>query len=173
MKRPIWFALFITLLNTLSACQSTGMEQKTEKTLFLQERLGIKKYYDGDYQAAFELLSETATWGLKESQYFLAFMFMKGQHVQQSAVLGMAWLGVANEVGRKDWQGQFDSFYQAATPEMQLKIDNKVQQYIAQYGLKAQNMTCAKQNQLDSAKPKLECNKGAGSSILYPVELTE
>lgn len=86
--------LLITFV--IAACESTGIVSKTGETLFLQERLGIKKYYAGEYKESFELLSQTATWGLKESQYFLAFMFMKGQHVQQSSVLGMAWLAVAN-----------------------------------------------------------------------------
>ncbi len=35
--------------------------------------------------------------GLKEAQYYLDFMYLKGQHVQQSVGLGMAWLGVACE----------------------------------------------------------------------------
>lgn len=173
MKSAIVSLVFIVLLTSLTGCQSTRMEQKTETTLFLQERQGIKKYYAGDYQEAFELLSETATWGLKESQYFLAFMFMKGQYVEQSPVLGMAWLGVANEINRQDWHMQFDAFYQAATPEIQNRIDSKLQQYIAQYGMSTQNITCAMQTQIDSAKPKLRCNKGPGTTPLYPVELAE
>jgi len=161
------------LLALLAGCQSTGIEHVSQKGMFLNERLGIKKYLAGEYQQAFELLSETARWGLKESQYFLAFMFMKGQHVEQSSVLGMAWLGVANEVGKDDWQHQYNSFYQAATPEIRARIDAKQQEYIAKYGLKAQRMTCSEQSQLDSAKPKLRCSKSGGVTTLYPIELTE
>lgn len=161
------------LLVVLAGCQSTGIEHVNQKSMFINERLGIKKYLAGEYQEAFQLLSETATWGLKESQYFLAFMFMKGQHVEQSPVLGMAWLGVANEVGREDWQHQYNSFYQAATPELRARIDAKQQEYIAKYGLKTQRMTCSERSQLDSAKSKLRCSKGEGVTPLYPVEVSE
>ncbi|BDX07959.1 sel1 repeat family protein [Planctobacterium marinum] len=165
--------LVVMAFAVMSACKSTGIEQQSSKTLFLQERLGIKKYNAGEYQESFELLSETATWGLKESQYFLAFMFMKGQHVQQSSVLGMAWLAVANEVKRDDWQQQYDTFYNAASAPLQTRIDAKKAEYIAKFGLKAQNMTCAEQIQTYSIKRKVRCSKGPGVTKRYFVELSE
>lgn len=163
----------VWLLAVLAGCQSTGIEHVNQKGMFINERLGIKKYLAGEYQEAFQLLSETASWGLKESQYFLAFMFMKGQYVQQSPVLGMAWLGVANEVGKEDWQHQYNSFYQAASPEIRARIDAKQQEYIGKYGLKAQRMTCSEQIQAYSIKRVPRCSKSAGVTTLYPVELSE
>lgn len=157
----------------LIGCNSTGVVREDKTTQFMEERIGIKHYLNGEYAQAFKPISKGALWGYKESQYFLAFMFLKGQHVKQSTVLGMAWLGVAIETGRKDWEAQYYEFYSMASPELKARIDEKVQEYIGKFGLKAQNITCSKVSSTLSAKPRITCHKSARLSPLYELELVE
>lgn len=169
----IKFLLISMIIFLLIGCNSTGVVRKDKGTQFMSERIAIKHYLEGDYASAFEALSQNALWGYKESQYFLAFMFLKGQHVQQSTVLGMAWLGVAKETGRKDWEAQYDQFYAAAPPDLKTKIDKKLAEYVSKFGLKAQNMTCSKTPSLDSARPRVRCHKSERLSPMHELELVE
>ena len=90
----------------------------------------MREYKRGNYQKAFDLLKEPASFGYKGSQYVLAFMFLKGQYVQQSTLLGMGWLGVAVEANVKEWREQYNTFYSGATPAQQEQIDKTVRKYI-------------------------------------------
>lgn len=50
--------------------------------------------------------------GLKEAQYYLGFMYLKGQHVQQSVGLGMAWrVKLKYPSGSKKIQGRQPKSY--------------------------------------------------------------
>ncbi len=96
--------------------------------MYKQESTGLRYYERGNYAKAFENLSATAARGFKESQYILAFLFLKGQHVETSLVLGMGWLGVAVESEDPEWIELYQSIYQRAPPEQQQLIDVKVEQ---------------------------------------------
>ena len=50
---------------------------------------------DGRYKSAFQLLSDAASKGMKESQYLLSLMFLKGEGVDKNILIGLGWLGVA------------------------------------------------------------------------------
>jgi hypothetical protein len=66
-----------------------GYRTKTIFSLRLDEANGIKSYKNGNYKKVFEYLKTPATWGYKGSQYTIAFMFLKGQYIQQSTLMGM------------------------------------------------------------------------------------
>jgi len=163
------FCAFFILLG----CQSTTVERKTVLSLELDEINGIKNYENGEFKKSFELLKTPATWGYKGAQYTIAFMFLKGQHVQQSTLLGMGWLGVATEVETEDWSEQYRSFYSAATPEQKLKIDKIVGEYIRRYGMKSQHITCKKSATTHTRKIEHVCSKSDKLSIVYEIDLVE
>lgn len=162
----LFFSLF------LFSCKSTNIERKSTLFLEVKEINGIKQYEKGNYEDAFNLLKEPAAWGYKSSQYALAFMFLKGNYVQQSTLLGMGWLGVAKEVKIKEWTEQYNAFYLMATDEQKQKIDNIVEEYIKRYGLKSQDITCKKTINA-SRRREIKCHQYSGLGILYPVDLVE
>jgi hypothetical protein len=96
--------LIFGCLAVTAACGQDGKLESVER-LYKQESTGLRHYDRGNYEKAFENLSTTAARGFKESQYILAFMFLKGQHVKSSLVLGMGWLGVAIESEEPEWVG--------------------------------------------------------------------
>jgi hypothetical protein len=164
--------IVIILLFFVLSCKSTGTIRKTAQSIELKEFKGISQYKKGNYEQAFHLLKEPAAWGYKGSQYALAFMFLKGQYVQQSTLLGMGWLGVAIESGVKEWSDHYNNFYAAASDKKKLEIDMIVKEYIKRYGLKSQHVTCSKG--INSIKlTSVQCHKYETLSILYPVDMVE
>jgi hypothetical protein len=91
-----------------------------------------------------DYLKELAAPAYKDSQYHLAFMFLKGQHVKQSTLIEMSWLALAAKSGRKNWISQFDKFHSFATTEEQLKFDEIIRNYKSKLGFKVQQIICRK-----------------------------
>jgi TPR repeat protein len=155
------------------ACSPSGLIRKSGYSLEVKEINGIKLYKRGEYKKAFELLKVPATWGYKGSQYAIAFMFLKGQYVEQSTLLGMAWLGVAAEAKVPEWTQQYNDFYNAASAEQQQKIDNKVTEYIGKFGMEAQHVTCSTHIVVGTRSHKVDCHKYDQVATLYEIELSE
>ncbi|ESP92170.1 hypothetical protein [Pseudoalteromonas luteoviolacea] len=165
--------LLIVLITLLPACQSNRAIIKDIDAIHKQETKGIKLYHQKAYPEAFEALSELATWGYKDAQYYLAFMFLKGQYVEQSTIIGMGWLGVAAESGIEEWVNFYDALYVKATPQMQHKIDKVVAHYKRKFGLKAQFVTCRNSISVGSNKVATKCTKEDKISKVYPLDLNE
>ena len=165
--------LFLVLIILLSSCASSDVIRKTTYSLEVKEYNGIKHYKKGDYEKAFNLLKQPAAWGYKGSQYAIAFMFLKGEYVEQSTLLGMGWLGVAKEANVKSWTEQYNAFYNAATKEQKLKFDKIKDIYIQRYGLVAQDVTCRKSTSAKSKRVKVDCHKYDGTGVLYDIDLVE
>ncbi|WP_462152580.1 SEL1-like repeat protein [Pseudoalteromonas xiamenensis] len=165
----IIFSCFLLLLG----CQSNNIVRKTHLSLELDEINGIKKYQEEEYEEAFELLKTPATWGYKGAQYVMAFMFLKGQHVEQSTLLGMGWLGVATEIETEEWSDQYRALYNAAEPKFQKRIDKIVEEYIRRYGMKSQHVVCSKSPTTRSRAVKHVCTKSDNLSVIYDVDLVE
>ena len=100
-------------------------------------------------------------------------MFLKGEYVEQSTLLGMGWLGVAKEANVKNWTEQYNAFYNAATKEQKLKFDKIKDIYIQRYGLIAQDVTCRKSTSAKSKRIKVDCHKYDGIGVLYDIDLVE
>ena len=167
----IFLVLFLSFLT--SSCTSTDIIRKTTLSLETKEFNGIKHYKDGNYEEAFNLLKEPAAWGYKGSQYTIAFMFLKGQYLQQSTLLGMGWLGVAKEANVKEWSKQYDVFYSAATKKQKLDFDKIKEVYIKRYGLMAQDVTCRKSTSAKSRRVRVDCYHYDGVGVLYDIDLVE
>ncbi|KGJ95909.1 sel1 repeat family protein [Colwellia psychrerythraea] len=157
----------------VSSCASPELIRKTTYSLEVKEFNGIKHYKNGNYEEAFNLLKEPAAWGYKGSQYAIAFMFLKGQYLQQSTLLGMGWLGVAKEANVKDWSKQYDAFYSSATKGQKLEFDKIKEVYIKKYGLIAQDVTCRKSLSGKSRRVRIECYHYEGIGVLYDIDLVE
>jgi hypothetical protein len=128
-------------------------------SLYNKEKAGVRHYKKGDYRKAYEKLRFPAETGLKEAQYYIGFMYLKGQHVKQSLGTGMAWLGTACESEIPEWQATFDQIYRALSPEHQNSIDRNVSLYIEKYGLETQEMDCTSASNVGSRKATVNCRK--------------
>jgi len=181
MKKLLFVSITLFMQLLIAGCQSTSnpstknpsIRLKPALSVALQEVDGIKKYKAGKYKEAFELLKTPATWGYKGAQYAIAFMFLKGQHVQQSTLLGMGWLGVATEAKTSEWFEQYQSFYNAASADEKLKIDKIVAKYIRRYGMKAQHITCRRSKNRGVLSFKQKCYKSDKLSTIYEIDLVE
>ncbi|KID58773.1 hypothetical protein JF50_02610 [Pseudoalteromonas luteoviolacea] len=157
----------------LTACQSNRAIIKDINAIHKQEKKGIKLYHQKAYPEAFEALGELATWGYKDAQYYLAFMFLKGLHVEQSTLIGMGWLGVAAESGIEEWVNFYSALYAKAPPQMQQQIDKVVADYKRRFGMKAQFVTCRNATTVGSNKVAVKCTKEDKISKVYPLDLHE
>lgn len=180
MRTTLLAAIVLSLTSPALAQVTTGLPDFSQEddldprieVLYKNEASGIQQYERGEHDKAFELLSETAVQGLKDSQYVMAFMFLKGEHVDKSILLGMAWLGVAKESGNKDWVELYDGMYARANAAQQSMIDAKVDQYVEQYGMSATNITCKRTQVTGSRRYQMRCIKVGGyDTDPIPVEL--
>ncbi|MEL0648368.1 sel1 repeat family protein [Pseudoalteromonas agarivorans] len=165
----------ILAVSLLSGCGSTPVNLYSDNTMKKKEYSGIKAYKKGLYEQAFDDLKEPAALGYKSAQYTLAFMFLKGQYLEQSTKLGMGWLGVAKEAGVENWSAQYDAFYSAATTQQKQQIDETVALYITQFGVKAQNMTCRRSTspRRTFGEVKIDCTKHDGSVTQHDIQTIE
>ena len=120
----IKFALVFFLL---FGCQVLAKDENkntstTERTLLSKERVGLRAHKKGDYEKAYKNLYETATWGLKDSQYFLGLMYLKGQYVKQDTIIGMGLLAVANEAEIKERRDLYKTIYNSLSASEQSRV---------------------------------------------------
>lgn len=139
--------------------------------LYLRESIGLRHYEAGDFAAAFQSLHQTAAQGLKQSQYVLGFMFMKGEGVDKNLLFGLAWVGLATEADNDDWQKTYDRLYNALSPAQKAMVDDKVDEYRRKFGAKEQGITCARAAVVGSRKQDIICRKSEGNYEDYEIEL--
>ena len=173
MNRYLFASICLLILSGCKSNNSESIQTESQLSLELMEINGIQSYQKGDYENALRLLKKPATWGYKGSQYTLAFMFLKGQHVPQSTLIGMGWLGVATEVETEEWSEQYRQFYAAAPVQMKSEIDSIVNEYIRRYGMKAQNITCKKGPTIHTRAVRHVCTKSDAISTVYDIDLKE
>jgi TPR repeat protein len=155
--RKIFIFMFV-LFMTGNAFSGDVEHYNLTKTLN-DEKSGVRYYKKGNYSMAYEKLSLPAQMGFKDAQYYLGFMYLKGQHVTQSIEIGMAWLGVASEIGIKDWKNTFNQVYSLLPKEQRESVDIKVDEYIEMYGMKTQRVVCDKKARIGSTKRTVNCQK--------------
>jgi len=168
MKRAL-NALLISCI-TLPAFAGLYDTQRLN-TLYKKEISGIRAYGDGDFKTAFKYLSDTASKGLKESQYLVSIMFMQGHGTNKSILFGLAWLGVAVESGNEEWQKTFDTMYQALNTAQRSMVDEKMKQYVEKYGSDRQGVTCSIRTAVGDRSFELRCAKSQGTYPKHDIEL--
>ena len=122
MRRAL-LILIATLMSLSANAEMYEMEQI--RALYDKELSGVRAYLDGRFESSFRLLSDTARKGMKESQYLLSLMFMKGEGVDKSVLIGLGWLGVAIESGNEEWNNTFNTLYEAMSDAQRAMIDSR------------------------------------------------
>jgi TPR repeat protein len=150
--------VFLVLMLVSSSYADEAVDAKWN-SLYKKEKAGVRYYKKGSYEKAYEKLHYAAQLGLKDAQYYLGFMYLKGQHVNQSLATGMAWLGVACEIEEEEWQQTFDQIYNALNVEQRKTIDQKVASHIQLYGMETQEMDCSRVARTGSRKVTVNCRK--------------
>jgi TPR repeat protein len=162
-----YFSLVIAfLLATLTAALSFSQSNTITKTMLfseIQDKFveGADAHKKGDFTSAYDNLSFAAQSGMKEAQYLLGFMYLKGEYVRRSIPVGMAWLGTALEIENKDWATLYSKVYESLNEQQQIFIDRKVRQYIDIYGMDIQNIDCQLTSVVGSRKRAQRCTKQA------------
>lgn len=163
LRYSLMYKIFLLLAMFLSfACLSAALP-KLENTeisaLYNIEKQGMQAYRAEKYSEAYTHLSKTAPLGFKQSQYYLAFLYLKGQHLKKDMLEGMGWLGVAKESGHREMIKLYDGLYNAFNQAQQDAVDKKVSEYVALYGMQEQNVSCEKRKKSGSKRLVLECVK--------------
>ena len=127
-------------------------------TLYEKEARGARAYVAGRYDSAFELLSDTASKGMKESQYLISVMFLKGEGVNKNVLFGLGWLGVAIESGNEEWINTFNTLYDSLNDAQRAMVDDKIKTYVAKYGSAVQGVTCRNRGAAGSRESQLRCD---------------
>ena len=154
--------LFALMIAPLGFSQSNTI---TKTMLFseIQDKFveGADAHKKGDFTSAYDNLSFAAQSGMKEAQYLLGFMYLKGEYVKRSIPVGMAWLGTALEIENKDWSALYSRGYDSLNAQQRVFIDRKVSQYIDIYGMDIQNVDCQLTSVIGSRKLAQRCTKQA------------
>ena len=167
MRRTIF--ILIALLLSFSATAEL-FEPERIYALYEKELRGARAYVDGRYESAFELLSDTASKGMKESQYLLSLMFLKGEGIDKNILIGLGWLGVAIESGDEEWNNTFNTLYESMNDTQRAMIDDKVKNYVAKYGGVVQGVTCGNRTAAGSRSVELRCDKSPGNYPIHEIE---
>lgn len=131
---------------------------------------GTELYEVGDLEEAFAVSSIAAQRGMKTAQYLLGIMFLKGEYVDQSLTIGMAWLGVAGEADHDDWHDTYEQIYDTLPASVQAAVDAKLATYIELYGVKTQKIRCVRRARTGQRRIEETCNKNGSDTPLYSLE---
>lgn len=167
MKRTL-LILIASLVPLSATAEMYELEQLS--ALFDKEARGIRAYTGGRYESAFNMLSDTASRGMKESQYVLALMFLKGEYVDKSILIGLGWLGVAIESGNEEWNKTFNTLYESMNDAQRAMVDAKVNDYVAKYGTVIQGIACKKRTAAGSRRIEVRCDKSVGNYPVHEIE---
>ena len=157
------YKIIVLFLVSFSVVLMNAALPKLESTeiasLYQIEKRAMQNYRSENYAEAYEQLEKTAPLGFKQSQYYLAFLYLKGQHVKKDMLVGMGWLGVAKESGDKEMVTLYNQLYGAFNQAQKDAVDKKVAEYVSLYGMEQQNVKCEKRKKVGSKRPVLECVK--------------
>ncbi len=166
-----------TLLLSLSSTQLVSAQEEPQLTqlyfaqVLRQFEQGAVAYEKGDYKTAYGDLALAAQRGVKDAQYLLGFMYLRGEYAPQSLPVGLAWIGTALEVENDDWLELYTQIYTKLTPQQQIYIDTRVDKYIELYGMETQRMSCKKTARTGSRRKILQCVKTEDvNTPLYSLE---
>lgn len=139
--------------------------------IYENEASGLRYYKRGDYEKAFSILRETAALGMKNSQYILAYMFIKGEGVDKNILFGLGWMGLATELGNDEWVEKYQGLYGSLNASQQSMVDDKVNEYREKFGASEQGVTCSNTAEVGSRAIRWKCRKSEGSYTLHDIEM--
>lgn len=159
----IRFLSLIFFLLVIYSSQPLSKEDSGKSTTYLsmvsKEKKAVRLYKKGNFKKAYKLFREMGyKWGLKDSQYYLAFMYLKGQFVDQDIVMGMGLLGVAIEAPIKERVELFEEIYNKLTDSQRTEINEKIKELRGQIGIDVKNIKCVETQEVGSRRPIIRCD---------------
>lgn len=158
MIKRICIALLLTTLGSPLLADSK-ITQARFAELQEMENIGVRQFKKGKFKKAYKKLIVPAKQGLKQSQYLIGFMYLRGHHVEQSLVEGLAWLGVAKEAEVVDWSKTYETVYGLTTEDQRAELKSLQVLYISRYGLETQQLKCLNRSKSGSRRLVIECVK--------------
>lgn len=142
----IWLVTLLTLSTSLSA-NSLGDSEYEEmprlKSHYMNKvESALLSLNSKNYEHAFKKLSSTARWGHKESQFYLATMYLQGQGTSQDIVKAWVWLNLALEQRNSDWVIMKRKLSEHIPEEAQQALEKEVEIFRNKYGADARNLSC-------------------------------
>jgi len=164
-------ALAFAVSQPHTALAEPELTQLYYQQVLRQFEQGALAYEEGEYEAAYADLALAAQRGVKDAQYLLGFMYLRGEYAPQSLPVGLAWIGTALEVDNDEWLDLYTSLYNRLTPQQQVFIDSRVDKYIELYGMDTQRLTCEKVARAGSRRKIMQCIKTEDvTTPLYSLE---
>lgn len=160
MKAIVFALLFTgTLISTAADAQSRTKDHmwKTEYLSIVESGLFALKAEN--YEEAYTKLLEGAKLGNKSSQYYLAQMYFQGWGIEPNYEEGWLWLKVAMEQKTAEWNRSFRSIRDALPEDFRTAMEPFVDEHIALYGAKAQDLRCEKRAAIGSNIKEIICSK--------------
>jgi TPR repeat protein len=94
------------------------------------------------YEKAYTKLSSTARWGHKESQFYLATMYLQGQGTAQDIPKAWIWLNLALEQRNTDWVIMKRKLAKYIPEPAQQLLEKEIAVYRHKYGAEAKGLSC-------------------------------
>jgi TPR repeat protein len=152
------------LAATIPAMGFSQDERESIHDIKDDEEQGVRYYSRAEFERAYPLVWNAARHGLKQAQYVLGLMYLKGEHVEQDMVRGAAWMGLSTEAQVQDWRDTFVSIVNALDEAQRQEVRAKLAKYIEYYGMEAQGISCKPAR---SGRLQLDCTKASGTYPLY------
>ncbi len=109
------------------------------------------------YEKAYKKLSSTARWGHKESQFYLATMYLQGQGTAQDIPKAWIWLNLALEQRNTDWVIMKRKLAKYIPEPTQQLLEKEIDVYRHQYGAEAKGLSCKAKKVVGSNRLEERC----------------
>ena len=159
MKKYITTLCALLLTSSFASNAVTNEEILEIETYNIQLKSALRLYQNEDYEKALPALEVFAKRGNKTSQYIVGTMYLNSQGIKQDLMKSYAWLTVANEQRSKKWQRPLKMLEEKLPEQFLESADQEAQQYLSDFGIKAQHMKCRKVKTLGSKKGVHQCKK--------------
>ncbi|NQZ79856.1 MAG: sel1 repeat family protein [Colwellia sp.] len=159
MKKFITTFCAILLACSFTSSAVTSDELLKIETYNIQLKSAIRLYQSSDFEKALPELEVFAKRGDKLSQYIVGTMYLNAQGTEQDLLKSYAWLTVANEQRSQAWAKPLKMLDSKLPEQFLTEANDEAQNYIEQYGVKAQHMKCRGKKSLGSKKGKYTCKK--------------
>jgi len=159
--KAIAFAMLFAgiLVSTAADAQSSTKDKMWESEYLSIVEGGLYALKAEKYEEAYTKLLEGAKLGNKTSQYYLAQMYFQGWGIEPNYEEGWLWLQVAMEQKTAEWNRSFRSIRDALPEDFKTSMQPYVDEHIALYGAKAQDLRCEKRAAIGSNIKEIICSK--------------
>ena len=137
--------------------EDLSLDERRE--IYEQLSRGRRFYSQSDYKRAFPLLLNTATYGFKEAQARVGYIYLRGLgEVARNNTAAVGWLGVAASGNSAPAIRNYFNDIWRQIPERHVPhFEEVVEKYEAQYGEQATDVTCELRRPVGSHVKRLAC----------------